>query len=68
MTKLIKKSTLTEMGYSEHAARYVISAAKKEMVKQGFEYYNNKKLGLVPSYAVKSILGLDFFEDERLGK
>ncbi|CAI2629888.1 hypothetical protein AKUH3B209X_11670 [Apilactobacillus kunkeei] len=68
MNKLVDKNFLIDLGYPEHTAKNIIAEAKKVMVNNGFEYYNNRKLGLVPADAVKSILGFNLFSKERVGE
>ena len=68
MNKLVDKNILIDLGYPEHTAKNIIAEAKKIMVNNGFQYYNNRKLGLVPADAVKSILGFNLFSKERIGE
>lgn len=68
MTKLVDKNILIDLGYPEHTAKNIIAEAKKVMVNKGFQYYTNRKLGLVPADAVKSILGFNLFSNERVGE
>lgn len=68
MKILINKDDLIKLGFPEHTAKNIIAEAKKIMVNNGFQYYNNRKLGLVPADAVKSILGFNLFSEERVGE
>ena len=54
----ISKTELMKLGYKEHTAISIIRQAKQIMVKQGYEFYNNKRLGRVPKSVVENILGI----------
>lgn len=47
-----------KLGYKEHTAISIIRQAKQIMVKQGYAFYNNKRLGCVPKSVVENILGI----------
>ena len=53
----ISKTELIKLGYREHTAISIIRQAKQIMVKQGYAFYNNKRLGRVPKSVVENILG-----------
>lgn len=54
----ISKKELMKLGYKEHTAISIIRQAKQIMVKQGYAFYNNKRLGRVPKSVVENILGI----------
>ena len=54
----ISKTELMKLGYKEHTAISIIRQAKQIMVKQGYAFYNNKRLGRVPKSLVENILGI----------
>lgn len=54
----ISKAELMKLGYKEHTAISIIRQAKQIMVKQGYAFYNNKRLGRVPKSVVENILGI----------
>ncbi|EGF88383.1 hypothetical protein HMPREF0433_00631 [Gemella sanguinis M325] len=54
----ISKTELIKLGYREHTAISIIRQAKQIMVKQGYAFYNNKRLGRVPKSVVENILGI----------
>ena len=54
----ISKSDLLKLGYLPHTASTIIRQAKQIMVKRGYPFYNNKRLGHVPRNVVEEILGL----------
>lgn len=54
----ISKTELIKLGYKEHTAISIIRQAKQIMVKQGYAFYNNKRLGRVPKSVVENILGI----------
>ncbi|GED81029.1 hypothetical protein FC62_GL000613 [Amylolactobacillus amylotrophicus DSM 20534] len=45
------------IGYKEHTARSLICQAKAIMVQNGYPFYNNRRLGRVPTEVVESIIG-----------
>lgn len=55
----VNSKTLMSMGYSKSTAQNIIRQAKHYMVNRGFELYNNRRLGQVPTHAVESILGFE---------
>lgn len=59
--------TLTQVGFSTYQAREIIRIAKNNLVKEGYGWYNNKRLGLVPVDAVIRIIGFDprYGEDDQ---
>ena len=62
----ICKKDLMKLGYKEHTARNLICQAKTIMGQQGYPFYNNKRLGRVPTKTVESIIGvkLDIIESD----
>lgn len=60
--KLINYKDLVKLGFKNNQARTIIRNAKQYMVKAGYAFYNNKRVGSVPTYAVSEITGLSFFE------
>ncbi|WP_311773955.1 DUF3173 domain-containing protein [Listeria booriae] len=58
MHSTVSKDDLIELGFRPYQAKPIIREAKHYMVAQGYPYYNNKRLGCVPSYAVDNIVGL----------
>ena len=57
MMNTICKQDLVTLGYKEHTARNLICQAKTIMVQRGYPYYNNRRLGRVPTEVVYSIIG-----------
>lgn len=62
MTTITYKD-LMKFGYKEHTARSVIAQAKQYMVKCGYPFYNNKRLGAVPASAVERIVGFSLTQE-----
>lgn len=60
----ICKEDLMNLGYKEHTARNLICQAKTIMVQQGYPFYNNKRLGRVPTETVESIIGVNLYITE----
>ena len=54
----ISKTELMKLGYKQHTSVSIIRQAKQIMVKQGYAFYNNKRLGRVPISVVEEILGI----------
>lgn len=48
-----------QLGFRKGTAYSVIRQAKHIMVERGFDFYNNKRLGAVPTDVVVEILGLE---------
>lgn len=58
MVSTVTKDDLIELGFKPYQAKTIIREAKHFMVEQGYGYYNNKRLGCVPSFAVDSVVGI----------
>lgn len=56
------KQDLMDKGYGKYTAADIIKRAKSLMLTRGFPYYENNRLGVVPTEAVESILGVHFCE------
>lgn len=54
----ICKDDLIKLGYKKYQAISLIRQAKAIMVQKGCPYYNNKRLGRVPTHVIESILGV----------
>ena len=65
MTVMVDKDKLMDLGFKENQARTIIRQAKTYLVNEGYELYNNKRLGCVPGYSVEKITGVPF--DSYLG-
>lgn len=61
--KMIEKSHLVEMGFTQYQATTIIKQVKLNLVNQGYYLYNNKRLGLVPASAVESVIGINISEE-----
>jgi len=59
MNTITKKSLMELEGYGEYEAKRIVREAKEELVKRGFDFYNNPKLGRVPAFVVEEMLGFD---------
>lgn len=64
LEKLIAKKDLVAIGYSEHSAGKIIRESKNLLVKQGFSYYDNRRIGKVPAAAIEKIIGLSLDEQK----
>ena len=58
INRTISKNELMKLGYKQHTSVSIIRQAKQIMVKQGYAFYNNKRLGRVPKSVVENILGI----------
>lgn len=56
--KIISRDDLIYFGYSKTTAQNIIRQAKHTLVQQGFELYDNKRLGFVPVEVVENIIGM----------
>lgn len=61
--KTINKNDLVRLGYTKHTAIGIIRQAKQIMVKQGYAFYNNRRLGRVPINTVEEILGVSLLNN-----
>lgn len=64
MEKLVNYEYLIRLGLPPNQAKRVIRIAKKDLVKQGFGFYNGRRVGRVPFSAVSKILALSDKEGE----
>ena len=64
MKKMIDYQDLRQLGYPQNQARRIIRQAKANLVKEGFAFYNGKRVGLVPAAAVAKIISLPSLEDD----
>ncbi|ALT80271.1 hypothetical protein AU077_01080 [Streptococcus gallolyticus] len=61
---MTSKMTMTvqdimDLGFSKWTAYNILRQAKHIMVERGFDFYDNKGLGTVPTTVVTEILGLE---------
>jgi len=54
----VTKNELIEIGFKEHQAVTIIQQARKNLVKEGYPFYNNRRLGTVPMSSVEKIIGV----------
>ncbi|AMG49381.1 DUF3173 domain-containing protein [Enterococcus sp. PF-2] len=64
MNNMISKKELEKMGFKPHQAASIIRQAKFNLVSNGFSYYNNKRLGVVPRQVVEEIIGIPPSQEE----
>ena len=64
MNNMITKKELENIGFKPHQATTIIREAKILMVNNGFPYYNNKRVGVVPAHIVESIIGIPLSTEE----
>ncbi|MBP2057304.1 hypothetical protein J2Z60_000468 [Lactobacillus colini] len=62
---LLDYTDLRKMGFGQSQSRRIICLAKKELVKQGYGFYNGKRVGLVPAKAIADIIGIPLKEEDR---
>ena len=53
------RQDLQDLGYGVSQSSDIIRKAKRYMVKQGYGYYDNRRLGRVPVKTVEKILGIE---------
>ena len=63
----VTKEDLMIMGYGPAQSAAIIRKSKCLMVEKGYEYYNNRRLGRVPTEAVESLLGISITGNDRKG-
>lgn len=54
----ITRQDLVQLGYKSETSRKIIAQAKLILIKRGYLFYDNKRLGRVPVKVVEEILGL----------
>ena len=54
----ITRQDLVQLGYKSETSRKMIAQAKSILIKRGYIFYDNKRLGRVPIEVVEEILGL----------
>ena len=54
----ITRQDLVGSGYKSETSRKIIAQAKSILIKRGYIFYDNKRLGRVPVEVVEEILGL----------
>ena len=64
MKQTMNKEDLIKMGYNPYTAVSIIRQAKQIMVQKGYAFYNNRRLGHVPTAAVEEILGVSLHKEE----
>ncbi len=50
---------IMDLGFSKWTAYNILRQAKHIMIQRGFDFYDNKRLGTVPTEVVGEILGLE---------
>lgn len=63
MKAVMNYQDLRALGYPQNQARRIIRQAKRNLVKQGFAFYNGKRVGLVPTTAIAEIIALPELEE-----
>ncbi|MPQ20941.1 DUF3173 family protein [Carnobacterium divergens] len=54
----LTKQDLIELGYGHCTAESIIKKAKALLVADGFDFYDNKRLGRVPVKTIDTMLGI----------
>jgi len=60
----VSKKDLVQAGFSNYHAAKIIHEAKQLLVNKGFTYYQNRRIGIVPSNAVEELIGIDPLETD----
>lgn len=61
ITNVTKNDIMRLTGYSESQSKKLIRIAKAKLVAEGFDWYDNKRVGRVPIKTVELILGFELF-------
>lgn len=64
MKNTICRKDLEALGFKTHQATTIIRQAKTRMVNQGYPYYNNKRVGVVPRQVIEEIIGIPLVQEE----
>lgn len=60
MINLVTAKDIMELtGYSKTQSQKLVRLAKSKLVSDGFNWYNNKRVGRVPVKSIEHILGFD---------
>ena len=54
----ITRQDLVQLGYKSETSRKIIAQAKSILIKRGYIFYDNKRLGRVPVEVVEELLGV----------
>lgn len=54
---MVNSEDLKRAGFSPYTASKIIRQAKYYMVQQGYEFYEGRRISVVPIQAVKSVIG-----------
>ncbi|APA01678.1 DUF3173 domain-containing protein [Bacillus velezensis] len=54
---LVSKETLIRAGFPPYTASSILRQAKHFMVQQGYEFYEGRRVSVVPIQAIKSVIG-----------
>lgn len=65
---MIDKPTMTvedikSLGFTKWTSYNILRQAKAIMVERGFDFYNNKGLGTVPTHVVEEIIGAELLNN-----
>lgn len=61
--KFIDYEDLRSYGFGDSQSRRIIRMAKKNLVKEGYPFYNGKRVGIVPAKAVADVIGIPTNEE-----
>ncbi|EAE8308503.1 DUF3173 domain-containing protein [Listeria monocytogenes] len=64
MKNMICRKDLETLGFKANQAVTLIRQAKIRMVNQGYPYYNNKRVGVVPRRVIEEIIGVPLSQEE----
>lgn len=59
MIATINKNDLVALGFSEGTSKRIIRQGKKLLVTRGFNVYQNKRIGTIPTTIANELLGFD---------
>ena len=62
---MITSKDLEKIGFGPTQSMHLVRKAKAQMVKDGFSWYDNPRLGTVPLKCVEKILGTKLELDEK---
>ncbi len=66
MEKMINYKDLLAMGFPQNQAQRIIRLAKENLVKEGYGFYNGRRVGLVPTSAINRVLALPNKEGDHI--
>ncbi|MBO0458159.1 DUF3173 family protein [Enterococcus hulanensis] len=63
--KTVTKKDLMRIGYSRYYSDKIFKMCKEQLVKEGFDFYKNKRIKRLPVSAIEKILSISWEESNK---